>query len=160
MAEETFSLESKDLSLVEAEFVNIKNSTIRGVEGGRVELQQVAALSIDGEKVDVTQGAAGMLRGGEIGINQSMAGIVVGGTNQLNFSIAPVVVSKEQNSAVRTAAGIVVSKEARLENSATVFLIANKVEGNVTTLLNAKTAVYLGAVIGGILGFVSLLKRK
>ena len=44
-------IENSDLEFVEGEFINIKQSTIRAVEGGHIELQQVGALSIDGEKV-------------------------------------------------------------------------------------------------------------
>ena len=41
MEKNVMDVEGKDLDLVEAEFVKIRQSTIRAVEGGHIELQQV-----------------------------------------------------------------------------------------------------------------------
>ncbi|NOY38803.1 MAG: hypothetical protein GXO95_00760 [Nitrospirae bacterium] len=71
MSEKERDIEKKDLSLIDAEFVNVVQSTVRSVEGGHVELQQVGALSIDGERVEVTQGAACLIKGGDVRVNQS-----------------------------------------------------------------------------------------
>jgi hypothetical protein len=60
----------------------------------------------------------------------------------------------------RSAAGIIGAKEIKAENSSAIVLIANKVEGDVTTLLDWRSALAFGAVIGGTLGFLSLFRRK
>jgi hypothetical protein len=56
--------------------------------------------------------------------------------------------------------GIVASKDVKMENSAALLVLANRVEGNVTTLLDSRSALAAGAVIGGILGLFALLRKR
>lgn len=161
MHREGMELEKSDIEFIEGEFVNIKQSTIRSVEGGHIELQQVGALSIDGEKVEITQGASGILRGGEISLNQSISAVTAADTVAVNFSLSPVTVSREETTANRSAVGLMAARDIKSENTSAFLVVANKVEGNITTLLDWRSAVALGAVVGGLWGFFSLLlKRK
>jgi hypothetical protein len=153
-------LEKSDLEFVEGEFINIKQSTIRSVEGGHLELQQVGALSIDGEKVEVTQGASGILRGHDISLNQSISGVTAADNVAINFSLSPLTISREQTTASRSAVGIMAAKEIKSENTSAFLVISNKIEGNITTLLDMRSAVALGAVVGGLWGFFSLLLKR
>lgn len=153
-------LQGKDLDIVEGELVRISQSTVRNVEGSHVEMQQVAALSIDGEKVEAAQSAALLLHGETVSLHQSAAGAVVSGTTELNYSFTPLSVSKGETSMNNSAAGIVASGTVRTENSASVLLLANRVEGDVSTLLDWKSALALGAVLGGVFGIFTLLRRK
>jgi hypothetical protein len=161
MQREGMELEKSDIEFIEGEFVNIKQSTIRSVEGGHIELQQVGALSIDGEKVEITQGASGILRGGEINLNQSISGVTAADTVSVNFSLSPVTISRQETTTDRSAVGLMAARNIKSENTSAFLIIANKVEGNITTLLDWRSAVALGAVFGGLWGFFSLLlKRK
>ena len=153
-------LEKSDLEFVEGEFINIKQSTIRSVEGGHLELQQVGALSIDGEKIEVTQGASGILIGHEISLNQSISGVTAADSVAVNFSLSPLTISREQMTASRSAVGVMAAKEIKSENTSAFLVVSNKIEGNVTTLLDMRSAAALGAVIGGLWGFFSLLLKR
>ena len=153
-------IEGEDLDFVEAEFITIKQSSVRSIEGGHVEAQQVGALSIDGERVEVTQGASAITRGVEVNLNQSISAVTVGDSISMNSSCSPCVFSKDDATLSRSAAGIVVAREIRAENASSLLLIANHVEGEVTTLLDWRSALALGAVVGGALGFLSLFRRR
>jgi len=153
-------LEKSDIEFIEGEFINIKQSTIRSVEGGHVELQQVGALSIDAEKMEVTQGASVILRGGDVTLNQSINAITAGEGVSIQFSLSPVSISKGSTEVNRSAVGILAAQDVKAENSSALLVIANKVEGNITTLLDWRSAIALGATFGGLLGFLSLLKRR
>lgn len=153
-------LEKNDLEFIEGEFINIKQCTVRAVEGGHIELQQVGALSIDGEKVEVTQGAAALLRGNDISLNQSISAVTAGEDVSINFSFTPVSISREQTSANRSAVGVMAAKEIKAESSSAFLMVANKVDGNVTTLLDWRSALALGAVFGGVWGLLSILLRR
>lgn len=153
-------LEESNFEFIEGEFVNIKQSTIRSVEGGRIELQQVGALSIDGENVEITQGASCILRGNTINLHQSISAITASDKVSVNFSFSPMAISREQTLTSRSAIGLMVSKNVISDNSSAFFVIANKVEGNMTTLLDWRSALAFGAVFGGIWGFISLLTRR
>ena len=153
-------LEKSDLEFVEGEFINIKQSTIRSVEGGHVELQQVGALSIDAEKMEVTQGASVILKGSDVTLNQSINAITAGESVSIQFSLSPISISKKNTDVNRSAVGILAAQGVKAENTSALFVIANKVEGNITTLLDWRSALALGATFGGLLGFLSLLKRR
>ena len=153
-------IEGEDLEFVEAEFVTIKQSNIRSVEGGHVELQQVGALSIDGERVEVTQGASSVINGGEVNLNQSISLVTAAKTVTVNSSLSPVLLSKETSTVSRSAVGIMGARDIRADNASTILMIAGNVEGDVTTLLDWRSALALGAVIGGALGFLSLFRNR
>jgi hypothetical protein len=153
-------IEKSDLEFVEGEFINIKQSTVRSVEGGHVELQQVGALSIDAERMEVTQGASVILKGNDVTLNQSMCALIAGENVSMQFSFSPVSISKENTEVNRSAVGILAAQSVKAENTSALLIIANKVEGNVTTLLDWRSALALGATFGGLLGFLSLMKRR
>jgi len=153
-------LTKSDVEFIEGEFINIKQSTVRSVEGGHIELQQVGALSIDGDRIEVTQGAAGILRGHDMNLNQSISAVTAADNVSLNFSLSPMCISREQTTASRSAVGLMAAKEIKSDNTSAFLLISNKVEGNVTTLLDWKSALAMGAVFGGLWGFISLLFNR
>jgi hypothetical protein len=153
-------LEKSDFEFIEGEFINIKQSTVRSVEGGHIELQQVGALSIDGEKVDVTQGACALLKGDDVNINQSISAVTAGESVSVNFSFTPMSISRQQASVNRSAVGIIAAKEIKSEDTSAFLVLSNKIDGNVTTLLDWRSALAFGAIFGGIWGFISLLSRK
>lgn len=160
MKKEGRELEKSSFEIIEGEFINIKQSTVRSVEGGHVELQQVGALSIDAERMEVTQGAAVILKGNDVNLNQSISAITAGENVSIQFSLAPVSISKENTEVNRSAVGLLIAPSVKAENTSALFVVANKVEGNVTTLLDCRSALVLGAAFGGLLGFFSLLKRR
>lgn len=153
-------LEQSDIGFLEGEFVNVRQSTIRSVEGGHVELQQVGALSIDGERIEVTQGASAILKGNDVNLNQSISVITAADKVSVNFSFTPVTVSREEVSVSRSAVGLMAARNIKAESSSAFLVVGNKIEGNITTLLDWKSAAALGAVMGGIWGFFSLLSKR
>lgn len=159
MEKEMVDIEGKALDLVEAEFINIRQSTVRAVEGGHVELQQVGALSIDGERVEVTQGASVMMRGTNLTLNQSIGLLTVGNTANLNFSFSPVSVSASETFASKSAIGIMAAKEITSNNNTSILMIGRNINGTVTTMLDWRSALALGAVAGGIFGLFSIFRK-
>lgn len=160
MNKKALELTKGEAQVIEGEFVNVKQSTVRAVEGGHIELQQVGALTIDGEKIDVTQGAAFVLRGEELSLNQSISVVSVSNNTSLNFSFSPISMAKNNTDVNKSAVGVMVSKEIKSENTLSLITIARNVEGNVTTFLDWRSALALGAVLGGVLGIARLFIRK
>jgi len=153
-------MENEDLEFIEAEFVTIKQSTVRSVEGGHVELQQVGALSIDGERVEMAQSASTLIRGEEVSLNQSISLITAGDSAKLQYSFSALSVSKELTSVSESAVGIMGAKNLKAENTAALVLIANNIQGEVTTLLDWRSALALGAVLGGVFGIISIFRSR
>ena len=160
MLKEEKEIHDKDLEIIEGEFIKINRSRVTNVEGGHVEMQQVCALSIDGERIETTQTAALMLRGSDITLNHSASMATVSGSTNINYSFLPVSVSKGETTINRSAAGLIISRDLKAENSSALIVLANKVEGTLTTLLDLKTTVALGAVAGGLFGLLMLFRKK
>ena len=159
-AREGQDLQEKEVGIIEGEFINISQSSVRNVEGGHVELQQVGALSIDGERMEATQSAAVVVRGSEINLNQSISGVTVSNSTSINFSLSPLSLSRNDTTLHRSAAGIVAAGRVNSEKSAVLLVVTKKVEGNLTALLDWKSACALSAVAGGLWGFLSLFRKR
>ncbi|SPQ01214.1 conserved hypothetical protein [Candidatus Sulfobium mesophilum] len=160
MEKEEKDIRDRDLEIIEGEFININQSTVRNVEGGHVEMQQVGALSVDGEKIEATQCASALTHGDEIFFNQSISTVTIGNNTTVNYSFSPVSLSRYETTLNRSAAGLVAAGSVKADNSVALMVLANKVEGELTTLLDWKSAVAIGAVVGGVWGLLSLLRRK
>jgi hypothetical protein len=89
-----------------------------------------------------------------------MSAVTAAETVTINFSFSPVSVSREQTSVNMSAVGFMGAKQIKAENTSAFLVVANKVEGNITTLLDWKSALAFGAVCGGLWGFVSLLMKR
>lgn len=150
----------EDLELIEAEFVNIKHSTVRAIEGGHVDVQQVGALSIDGERVEITQSASAVIHGVDVYLNQGVSVITACNNANINYSFSPVSLSRGITNVNRSAVGIIGAMDVKAENTTSILMIANKVEGDVTTLLDWRSALAIGAVIGGAIGLLSIFRRR
>ena len=160
MSKNTLDIESKNLDIVEAEFINIRQSTVRAVEGGHVELQQVGSLGIEGERIEVTQGAAVVMKGDNLSLNQSVGMVATGTITNLNFSCVPVAVSVEEANINKSAVGIVAARNITSNHSTSLLLVGQNVSGNVTTLIDWRSALAITAVAGGIFGIFSLFRRR
>ncbi len=152
-------LQNQDLTVVDADFVNVSQSTVRSVEGGHVELEQVLSLSVDADKVDSTQSAAFIVRGNQVNQNQSISLFTAGQTTQVNSSFSPVTLSAEKAELKNSLSGITVTKELKAEGVSTLFLVSNRVEGDVRTLFDWKGVLAFGAITTGLLGLLALLRK-
>ncbi len=160
MGKEVVELSKGEAKVIEGEFVNVKQSRVRSVEGGHIELQQVGALSIDGDRVDVTQGAASVIHGNEMTINQSACILSSSNNTAMNFSFCPVSVTRNNSEVNKSAVGVMLAREIKTEGTSSLITIAQKVEGNINTLLDWRSALALGAVLGGMIGLAKLFIKK
>jgi hypothetical protein len=151
-------LSGQDIALVEADSVNLDRCRVKSLEGNNVRMQQTCTLSVEADTVESRQGAAGLLRGRNIELGQSCTLAAAGHKTSQNFSISHVTAA-EQAEMTSSAACVVASKEVKMMDSSAVLVLANKVEGNINTLLDWRSALSLGAVMGGILGLISLLRK-
>jgi len=160
MGENEQEITGRDVELLEGEFVRISGSSVRNVEAGRIEMEQVCALSVDGEKIESSQSAAVVISGRELAMNQSISIISAGNKTKLKNSLIQLSLTRENASIKKSAAGIIAAGTIHAENSSAFLLLANKVEGEVTTVLDWKSAAAFSAVLGGIWGLFMLLRRR
>jgi hypothetical protein len=160
MGENEQEVTGREVELLEGEFVRISGSSVRNVEAGRIEMEQVCAFSVDGEKVESSQSAAVMTSGRDVTMNQSMSIISAANKIKLKNSIVSMSLTRENASIKKSAAGIIAAGTIHAESSTAFLLLANKVEGEVNTILDWKAAAAASAVLGGIWGLFMLLRRR
>lgn len=160
MEKSELELEGKGLDIVEADIIKIRQSTIRAVESSHVELQQSAILTVDAERMEVTQGASLAMRGKNLSLNQSIGILCTGEATNLNLSFSPVTMSAGQTTINKSGIGILASKDVVATNTASLLMISKNVSGNVTTLLDWRSALTIGAIAGGLLGIFRLLGKR
>jgi hypothetical protein len=153
-------VEGEDIEFIEAEFVTVKQSTVRSIEGGHVEIQQAGVLSIDGERIEIAQSAAALIHGNEVDLTQSMSAITTARNTNLNYSFSPFSLSKDKTDLSRCAVGIVGARTVKSEKTSSLLMIAGRVEGEVTAVFDWRSALALGAAVGGVLGLVSLFSKR
>ena len=158
--EQKIDIEGQSLDILEAEFLNIKQSTIKAVEAGNAEMQQICALSIDSEKAEVTQGAIGIVRANKLFLNQCITGVSLAEHAEISASICPMSIGKTKAEVKKSAAGIVIGSNVEVKNSASVIVIGKNIEGNVTTLFDWKSALAVSLVAGGVYGLLRLFLKK
>jgi len=156
----TQEINGENLEVVEGDFITVRQSSVKAVEGGHVELQQVGAVSIDGERIEMTQSAAAVVRAEDIRLNQGIGVITAGNTTNLSYSFSQISLSRDTTSVNRSAVGIIGAKTVVAEGSASLLTIAGKVEGQMTTVLDWRSSLALGAVLGGLVGLFSLLRKR
>lgn len=152
-------IEGRNLGIVEADVLKIRQSTIRAVEGIHVELQQAAVLTVDADRVDVTQGASLLMKGKNISMNQSACMVCSGETTSMNLSFSPVTISTCETTVNKSAIGIMASNDIVANNTVSIIMIGRNVSGNVNTLLDWRSALMIGAIAGGLFGIFHLLKK-
>lgn len=160
MEKSELEIEGRGLDIVEADIIKIRQSTIRAVEGSHVEVQQAAILTVDSERVEVTQGASLVMRGKKLSMNQSIGMLCTGESANLNLTFSPVTMSAGETTINKSGIGVIASKDIVANNTASLVMISKNVSGNVTTLLDWRSALTLGAIAGGLLGIFHLLRKS
>jgi hypothetical protein len=156
----------------ESQFENISETDVRNVQAQAVRMHQASAESITADDVTLQQSAAAAVKATHVSAHQSALAAVesvevlsersfVGLLQAENASLSGytgVVVAG--NAEIRNAMGVVVvGTDVRVTDSRTVLLIGRNVQGNVTTLMDTRSALIAGLVAGLFSSIMLLLGR-
>jgi hypothetical protein len=146
-----------DVQNVQAEAVRMHQASAESIEADDVAMQQSAVAGLKAVYVSVHQSALAAVESTEVLSEQSLVGMVQAEKASLS-GITGVAVANIAE--VRHAmAGIVAGTEVHVDDSRTVFLIGRNVHGNVTTLMDTRSALIGGLVAGLFSGMMLLLGR-
>ncbi|RMG05151.1 MAG: hypothetical protein D6726_01850 [Nitrospirae bacterium] len=154
------TIEKHELNLLDAEFVKVSQSSIRSVEGGHIELSQVGAMSIDGERIEAEQSASCIMRGDKIKSRQSISCITYGNDTEIESSLNGLAVCRENMNLKNSISLVTAANTVNTERANTLLLLSREVKGDVQTLLDWKSALSVGAIITGVIGLFSILRRR
>ncbi|HAL61099.1 MAG TPA: hypothetical protein DCP08_01660 [Chloroflexi bacterium] len=155
--EELTALENELVGDVTANSVEMTQSGAQTIKAQEVRLHQSGAQSIEAEKVTIRQGGAQYIQGGEVSLSQGGALTVRGETIALQRSGA-LVVSGQEVEVKQGGAGLLVAGRIKADEVRSIFVASGPIEGSVTTVLDQKSALALGAALGASLAFIYALR--
>ena len=161
-----------DAQSIQAQQVRMRQSSAGEVAADEVSMQQSAAGRMSADKVTLQQSAAGFIKAEHVSLNQASAGLVSTGEFLSQESSTGFVRAEKASISGYTGAvvagsadiqhglvGMVAGQNVHLDEARTVFLIARSVYGNVTTLMDKRSALTAGLVGGLFAGLMLLLGR-
>ena len=143
---------------VHAQAIDMHEAAAQTISASDVNMEQSAAGAVKATNVNAHQAALGAIEATQVLSEQSMigavqaekasisgfTGAVAAGTAELHYSVAGVVVGNEVHVADQTR---------------TVLLVSKNVQGNVTTLMDTRSALIAGLLGGLFSGIMLLLGR-
>jgi len=151
-------LSQAQVQSINAQQVNMSQSAAERITAENVVLDKSAVADLSANHVTAQQAAIGDLRATDVVADQSLIGFVQAEKAGVSGFTGAVIA---QSAEVRSSAAVaVIANEVKFEESArTVLLISSKVEGNVTTLVDTRTALIAGLTAGLFASIAVLLGR-
>lgn len=135
----------------------VRQGAANSVEANELTLRQAAAAKISAEQVHANASAIGFLNTQSAAVeNSSVAFATIAGDVTIDQSGSNVLITNGDVSMDQSGTVLLVSKNVKTSNSPTVFLLAQHVDGDVTTIFGSKDAIIFGAAAGLVGGLVML----
>jgi hypothetical protein len=129
------------------------------IEADAVSVRQGAVGRVDARDVRVAQGAIGAAKGDRISIEMGAVGAAVGGQVSVSQAVASSVFAREV-SLDQTIVRTLIAQEVHMSRpSAVVFMVAQRVTGDVRVLLDWRGALAFGAGVGLMAGLFGRGRR-
>lgn len=133
---------------VEADYVRVTQGGANRIVAGDVDLKNGAAIQVYGDKVALDNAVSGIIQANDVSTQGGGAGVVMGDRVQLTNA--------------RT--GVTIGRSVISENSSSILLLAQEVNGTVETVLDTRGALLAGLISGIAVGLVlfvgNLLARR
>jgi hypothetical protein len=152
------SVSQRDVQTVQGEMVRMHQASSETIEASQVEMEQSAAASVKATSVTTHQSALAAVEAEEVLSQNSVVGFVEAEKASVRGYIGAV---SAQNAEVHySLAGVVVGNDVHVEGARTLLLIGQNVSGNVTTVIEPRSALIVGLTGGLFAGLMLLLGRS
>jgi hypothetical protein len=151
------NISQTDVKNVQAEMVRMHQASADTINANEVELEQSAAAHVKATSVTTHQSALAAVEAEEVLSQNSFIGFVEAEKASVRGYTGAV---SAQNAEVHYAlAGVVVGNDVHVEGARTILLIGQNVTGNVTTIIEPRSALIAGLTGGLFAGLMLLLGR-
>ena len=151
------NISQADVQSVHADLVRMHQASAATINADEVELQQSAAANVKANHVSAHQSAMARVEAGEVLSQSSALGFMQAQTASISGYTAAVLagsVDIHHGMAV-----FVAGREVHVQDARVVLLLGQNVTGDVTTLMDSRTALIAGLVGGLFAGLMLLLGR-
>ena len=151
------NISQADVQSVHAELVRMHQASADTVNADEVELQQSAAANVKANHVSAHQSAMAKVEAGEVLSQSSALGFVQAEKASVSgYTGAVVAGSADIHHGM---AAFVAGREVHVQDARTILLVGQNVTGDVTTLMDSRSALIAGLVGGLFAGLMLLLGR-
>jgi hypothetical protein len=144
-----------DVDRVQAELVRMHQSSAREIAADEVELHQSISVDVNGSHLSAHESALGMVNAVEVQMQNSGAAALRAQSATINGYTGAVIAGQAQLG--NTYAGLVAAQDVKGERIESIVLLARRVEGDVRTIVDTRTALLAGLVGGLFTGMIFLL---
>ncbi len=143
---------------VNANTVTVRQGVVKIINADVLVVRQGSVLKAESKQLEMSQSAVALVRSDTAELTTSRAAAVVaGGDVHIDQGSTKVVLARGDVHLDQAASVAVLARSVRSENSATVFLLANKIEGDVRTAFGTRESVIFGAVAGVVASIIMLV---
>jgi len=143
-----------------ADSVLIRQGAVQSLEANSVAIRQGGVVISKAEQIELNSGGSVWSTGETVQLtNSSAVAMVSKGPSSLDMSGVQLLAAGGPVSMDQSAAGVLVSRDVAVENSAVVFLIAKNITGDVTPMFGPREAAVFGAVAGLVGAIVMIIAR-
>ena len=146
-----------DVQSVRAELVRMHQADAETITAEEVEMQLSAAGDIKANQVSTSQSALAMVEAGEVLVQNGITGYIQAGNASVSGYTGAVVAGSAD--VHQSMVGFVAGTDVHVTETRTGFLFARTLNGNVTTLMDTRSALIAGLVGGLFAGIMLLLGR-
>ena len=151
------NISQENVRSVQAHLVRMHQAAADTVQADEVALNQSAASDVRANSVSAYQAALATVEAEEVLSQRSAIGYVQAEKASINGYTASVVAKSAEVHYGMT--GVVVGQEVHAEGARVILLVGRNVSGNVTPLLNSRSALIAGLTSGLFAGLMLLLGR-
>jgi hypothetical protein len=151
------NISQADVQSVQAELVRMHQASAENINADEVDLQQSAAGNVKANHVSAHQSAMARVEAGEVLSQSSATGFVQAEKASLSgYTGAVLAGSAEVHHGM---AGFVAGRDVHVQDARTILLLGQNINGDVTTLMDSRSALIAGLVGGLFAGLMLLLGR-
>jgi hypothetical protein len=151
------NLSQTEVQTVQAEMVRMHQASAETINANEIELEQSAAVHVQADSVNTHQSAMVAVEAEELLSQNSAIGFIEAQQASVRGYIGAVAA---QNAQVHySLAGVIMGNDVHVEGARTVLLVSRNITGNVTTVIDSRSALIAGLVAGLFSGLMLLLGR-
>jgi len=146
-----------DVQTVKAEMVRMHQASAESITSTEIELEQSAAVHLQTSSASTHQSALVAVEAEELLSQNSFIGFLEAEKASVRGYTGAVAA---QNAEVHySLAGVVAGNDVHVEGGRTILMVVRNISGNVTTMLDSRSALIIGLVGGLFSGLMLLLGR-
>ncbi len=158
--EEVEEQKKSNMEDVAAEAVNITQGGAQSITADNLSIRQGGVVQARTEHLEMMGGGIVLAQTQTADLTAAQAGAIISeGDVTMELSGSQLLLARGDVTMDQSGAVTMIARNVRAENSGTVFLLANEVEGTVNAAFGPRESVIFGAVAGAVAGLVMLLAK-